>query len=127
MVPSGAITVELSISGVFTTACSGGRNCGDVRSIERSSRNCFGPACGLRPVCCGSIWYIGLPPAVAGTGERAAPTTVPRDGDAAGEAAGLMAGLTVETGAGRALAGELAGGCVGFAAVAAVGWGSDPV
>src|SRR5262249_13224062 len=44
-----------------------------------------GPAYGLRPVCCASIWYIGLP-------ATAPATTAEGDAAAAGDAAGLAAG-----------------------------------
>jgi hypothetical protein len=66
--------------------------------------------CGLRPVCCASIWYCGFPaiapPATggrAGEGEAAAATAGEADGtagDAAGDAAtaGAVAGETDATG-----------------------------
>ena len=95
--------------------------------MERSSRNCFGPMWELRPVCCGSIWYIGFPAAVAATGEGDGLAAATRDGDAKGEGAGLVLGLTVETDATRALAGGTVGGCVGFASGAGVGWSNGVV
>src|SRR5205823_564430 len=77
----------------------------------------WGPVCGERPVCCASIWYIGLPTtepaATAGDGDALA--TTPADGDGTTEAAGLAAGL-----AAAAAEGELAGDAAGCAAVVCV-------
>src|SRR5438067_2797641 len=70
-------------------------------SKVRSRRARRGPAWGLRPVCCGSIWYIGRParaaPAAAGEGEAAgtglaAAGLVTAAGDAAGAALGAAPG-----------------------------------
>src|SRR5215467_512583 len=78
-----------------------------------------GTAYGLRPVCCASIWYIGLPataPAANGDGDAAA------TGDAAGLAAGDAPGCGEAAGAAAGAAdatGATAGLVVG--AVAAAG------
>ena len=79
--------------------------------------------CGERPVCCASIWYIGLPrtepAATAGDGDALA--TTPADGDGTAEAAGFAAGLAAAAAEGE-LAGEAAGGAavLGVAAAGAV-------
>ena len=115
------------MSGELTVAWSGGRLAAAVVSNDRNNVSRRGPACGLRPVCSGSIWYIGLPAmpaATAGTGEGEAAAATAGEGDgptpAAGdgapamglvagatEAAGWIAGLVV--GAGPLAAGTLVG------------------
>src|SRR5918912_114640 len=70
MVPSGPMALELwkSSRGM---AASAGRYWGWDVSNRRSTVAWRGPAYGLRPVCCASCWYIGLPAARAGAGEAA--------------------------------------------------------
>jgi hypothetical protein len=128
-----------------TVAWSAGRLAGAVVSKERSKLSRRGPACGLRPVCRASIWYIGLPatpPAATGAGEGEAAGLTAGDGDgpaaaaaAAGEgdgppATGLVAGETEATACtaglvvGPVAAGTLVGVGVGAALVQAA---SKPV
>src|SRR5262249_38781784 len=57
---------------------------GAVSKLRKRFRR-RGPAYGLRPVCCASIWYIGLP-------ATAPAATAEGDATAAGDAAGLAAG-----------------------------------
>src|SRR5438128_9687459 len=78
-------------------------------SKRRSTVAWRGPAYGLRPVCCGSCWYIGLPSAAGdawgfavdgaaaegdagATGDGAAATA--GDGEAAAAGWGFVAGAT---------------------------------
>src|SRR5437867_9552121 len=98
------------MSTVAIGAASAGRSSGADSAIDRSNVRRRGPVCGLRPVCCASIWYCGLPataPAATGAraGEGEAAATTPGDadgtaGDAAGDAAtaGAVAGETEATG-----------------------------
>src|SRR5215216_5347357 len=119
MVPSGPTAVELWMS-MFGNSESAGRLA--AVSKLRNSLNCRGPACGLRPVCCASIWYCGLPPpAAAGEGEGAAATPGEGDGLAAGDgdapATGDAAGEGEAAGdAAGAIAGFVVGGVVACAA-----------
>src|SRR5215207_1802044 len=58
MVPSEPMAAELWMSDVGVAPSR-------IRKLavsnERRRLGSRGPACGLRPVCCGSIWYIGRP------------------------------------------------------------------
>src|SRR5437899_7860497 len=118
------------MSTVVIAGASGGRSSGAARSMERSSVKRRGPVCGLRPLCCASIWYCGLPaiaPAVkagwAGEGEAAATTAGEAEGaagDAAGDAAADVAGETEATGW---MAGLLVGPLVGLTVTVMVGGG----
>src|ERR671933_1043442 len=94
------------MSGVVMVAWSAGRSSGALRSIERSSVSCRGPVCGLRPVCSGSIWYIGLPASAAATGRagEGQDTATAGEGEGTTEAAAEGDGLAT-TAAGGAVAG----------------------
>src|SRR5207302_10354490 len=87
------------MSGVVIVAWSAGRSSGAFRSIDRTSVSCRGPVWGLRPVCSGSIWYIGLPataPAArAGEGEA---TATAGDGEGPTEAGAHGDGLATAEG-----------------------------
>src|SRR5438093_7443056 len=90
-------------------AASGGMFSGSDVSKRRSTVAWRGPAYGLRPVCCGSCWYIGLP-------------------TAAGDAWGFAEGDAAANGDGAAAAaddGEVGAAGWGFAEGGAVGVESD--
>src|ERR687885_2423867 len=107
------------MSGVLMVAWSAGRSSGALRSIERTSVSCRGPVWGLRPVCSGSIWYIGLPATAAATGRAGDgdATATAGEGDGTAEAAADGDGLATAaggavaraTGAARAIAGLVVG------------------
>src|ERR671933_1426420 len=114
------------MSGVLMVAWSAGRSSGALRSIERSSVSCRGPVCGLRPVCSGSIWYIGLPATAAATGRAGdgEATATAGEGDGATEAAADGEGLATATGETVAGATDAAGAIAGLAVGAGVGLGA---
>jgi hypothetical protein len=99
------------MSGVVIGGASAGRSSVAVVLIDRNNASRRGPVWELRPVCCGSIWYIGLPIAaaargtadgeatVAGRAEGAGDPAATGTADAAGEVAGrIVGGATEDTG-----------------------------
>src|SRR5947209_19516479 len=102
------------MSGPGPNASDGLRSGWFVLNVRLTARRC-GPVWGERPVCCASIWYIGLPttPPAATAGDGEALATTPADGDGPTDAAGFAMGLT----AAAAAEGEPAGDAAGAAAV----------
>src|ERR671933_2470231 len=102
-------------------AASAGRYWGWDVSKRRSTVAWRGPAYGLRPVCCASCWYIGLPAARAGADEVARAGAAEGDGAAtAGEADG--AATAGETDAAAAAGDADDPAVVGEGAAAGWGW-----
>ena len=115
--------------------------CGSAASKRRSKVAWRGPACGLRPECCASCWYICLPAkaptgavaelaaagAAEGDGTAATAGATAGEGDGPTDAAGLATGGTVAgaTEAAGAMAGPVVGGCAWAAAGALVGGGAE--
>jgi hypothetical protein len=117
-VPSGPIALELwkSSRGIGASA---GRYWGRDVSKRRKTVAWRGPACGLRPVCCASCWYIGLPGAATGAADAGRAGAAEGDGAAAaagegdGPAAALAAGEAAAAGCGLAAVGAEVGDGVG--------------